>query len=81
MQTRCPNCSTIVRTLEGEDWVVLGGPCPELSGTRWADKAEFCPTLSQVTRPDVVLPGVTERQAVLTEIQHVRERRAVLRRV
>jgi hypothetical protein len=67
MQTRCPNCTTIVRS-NGTDWKILGGSCPELSGTEWKNNPEFCPTLSQVVEPEVVLPGVTSRAAVRKEI-------------
>jgi hypothetical protein len=60
MQTRCPRCTTIVRS-NGKDWEILNGACSELSGTEWKDNPEFCPTLSHVVQPDVLLPGITSR--------------------
>ena len=47
MQTRCPKCTTIVRSI-GPEWEILNGACPELSGTKWHSKPEYCPTLSRV---------------------------------
>jgi len=44
----------------------------ELVGTRWADKPEFCPTLSDVVQAEVLLPGVADREIVLAEIAQVR---------
>jgi hypothetical protein len=44
----------------------------DLAGTRWADKPEFCPTLSHVVQAEVILPGVTDREVVLAEIGQVR---------
>ena len=63
MQTRCPKCTTIVRS-KGGVWEILNGACLELSGTEWKDKPEFCPTLSHVVEPEVVLPGITCRATV-----------------
>jgi hypothetical protein len=68
MQTRCPKCTTIVRS-NGAEWKILSGGCPELSGTEWKESPEFCPTLSQVVEPEVVLPGITHRAAVQKEIE------------
>jgi len=75
MQTRCPKCSTIVRS-NGTDWEIINGACPELSGTDWKDNPEFCPTLSHVAEPEVVLPGVTSRADVQVGIERVRIARA-----
>src|SRR3974390_1772443 len=63
MQTRCPKCTTIVRS-KGGVWEILNGACLDLLGTEWKDKPEFCPTLSQVVEPEVVLPGITCRASV-----------------
>jgi len=71
MQTRCPKCTTIVRS-NGTEWKILNGGCPELSGTRWKDNPEFCPTISRVVEPDVALPGITYREAVQDEIERAR---------
>ena len=69
MQTRCPKCSTTVRsTINGKEWKIINPGCLELTGTRWADKPEFCPTLSLVLEPDTVLPGVPNRDAIVAEI-------------
>lgn len=68
MQTRCPNCTSIVRTSDGAGWIIINGACPELAGTRWGKHLEFCPTLAQVAQPDVTLPGIADRDAVLAEI-------------
>jgi hypothetical protein len=43
----------------------------ELAGTHWLNHAEFCPVLSQVAEPDVVLPGATDRVEVEAEIIRV----------
>ena len=67
MQTRCPKCTTIVKS-SGGNWAILNGACVELSGTRWKDKPEFCPTLSEVAEPEIVLPGVADRALVQQEI-------------
>jgi hypothetical protein len=45
----------------GKDWEILNAACSELSGTEWKDNPEFCPTLSHVVQPDVLLPGITSR--------------------
>jgi hypothetical protein len=66
MQTRCPKCTTIVKS-KGSDWQILNGACPELSGTEWESNPEFCPTLSQVVEPEVVLPGILNRAEVQKE--------------
>jgi len=71
MQTRCPKCTSIVRT-RGTSWDILNAGCVELAGTRWADKPEFCPTLSDVVHAEVLLPGVADREIVLAEIAEVR---------
>jgi hypothetical protein len=56
----------------GTDWEILNGACPELSGTPWKNNPEFCPTLSQVLEPEIVLPGVTSRATVQAEIERIR---------
>jgi hypothetical protein len=71
MQTRCPRCTTIVKS-NGKDWEILNGACSELSGTKWRDNPEFCPTLSHVVEPEVVLPGITSRASVQEEIERLR---------
>lgn len=71
MQTRCPKCSTMVKST-GPHWEIINGSCPELSGTQWKDKPEFCPILSLVAEPDVSLPGASNRTAVQAEIDLVR---------
>jgi hypothetical protein len=70
MQTKCPNCSTAVRS-DGANWEIIGGPCVELAGTHWLHHAEYCPILSKVAEPDVVLPGATDRSKVEAEIIRV----------
>ena len=67
MQTRCPKCTSIVRS-DGTSWEILNEGCVDLAGTSWANKSEFCPTLSQIVQAEVILPGVAEREAVLAEI-------------
>ena len=71
MQTRCPRCTTIVKA-NGTDWAIINGACPELSGTEWENKPKFCPTLSHVVQPEIVLPGIASRAAVQKEIERVR---------
>ena len=71
MQTKCPNCTVAVRS-DGSRWEIIGGPCPELAGTHWLNNPEYCPTLATVARPDVVLPGATERVTVEAEIVRMR---------
>jgi hypothetical protein len=44
----------------------------DLAGTQWAHKPEFCPTLTEVAQPDVVLPGIAAREIVLAEIAQTR---------
>jgi hypothetical protein len=56
----------------GTDWEILNGACPELSETQWKNNPEFCPTLSHVAEPEVVLPGVASRATVRTEIERAR---------
>ena len=68
MQTGCPKCKTMVRS-NGFDWEILSGPCLDLAGTKWENRAELCPTLAQVAEPEVVLPGVTFRSEVIAEIE------------
>ena len=70
MQTRCPKCTTVVRS-NGTKWEILNGACPELSGTEWKNNPEFCPILSQVAEPEVVLPGVINRATVQAEIERI----------
>jgi len=55
----------------GLDWEILNGACPELLGTQWKNNPEFCPTLSQVAEPDIVLPGVASRATVQAEIERI----------
>jgi hypothetical protein len=71
MQTRCPKCTSIVRST-GTSWEILNKGCVDLAGTRWADQPEFCPTLSHIVQADVILPGVADREVVLAEIAQVR---------
>ena len=58
--------------MRGTDWAIINGACPELPGTEWESKPEFCPTLSQVVQPEIVLPGIASRAAVQEEIERVR---------
>lgn len=67
MQTACPKCSTMVRSI-GATWEILNPSCPELCGTTWGTRPEFCPILSKVVEPDVVLPGVENRSVILAAI-------------
>jgi hypothetical protein len=55
-----------------KDWEILNGACSELSGTKWKDNPEFCPTLSHVVEPEVLLPGITSRASVQEEIERLR---------
>ena len=71
MQTGCPKCKTIVRA-SGQEWQILNGECPELAGTRWDGKPEYCPVLSFVAEPDVSLPGAADRSAIQMEIDRLR---------
>ena len=71
MQTACPKCKTIVRAI-GSEWSILNGSCPELSGTKWDGKPEYCPVLTAVASPDVILPGAVIRAAVQDEINSSR---------
>ena len=52
----------------GREWKILNRSCPELVGTQWNGKPEYCPVLSIVAEPDVVLPGVANRADVQAEI-------------
>jgi hypothetical protein len=56
----------------GNSWEILNGGCLDLAGTRWANKPEFCPTLSEIVQAEVTLPGVADRDAVLMEIAQSR---------
>jgi hypothetical protein len=67
MQTKCPNCSTAVKST-GESWEIIGGPCLELAGTYYLCSAEYCPTLSKIVEPDVILPGTPHRPKVEAEV-------------
>ena len=80
MQTRCPKCTIMVKSI-GAQWVIINGPCLELSGTQWNDRPEFCPTLSQVVEPDVTLPGARNRVAIQAEIDRMRVLCAVKARI
>jgi hypothetical protein len=71
MQTRCPNCTIMVKST-GSQWIIINGPCPELAGTQWSGRPEFCPTLSQVLEPDVTLPGAWNRVVIQAEIDRIR---------
>jgi hypothetical protein len=71
MQTRCPKCTTIVKST-GANWEILNGDCSELSATQWKSNPEFCPTLSQVVEPEVILPGAVNRAAVQKEMERIR---------
>jgi hypothetical protein len=71
MQTACPKCATIVKSTEAK-WEILNGSCPELAGTQWSGKPEYCPILSLVVEPDIVLPGVANRAEVEAEIDRVK---------
>jgi hypothetical protein len=56
----------------GTDWQIINAGCLELSGTQWASRPEFCPTMSHVAEPEVVLPGVASRDAVHAEIDLIK---------
>ena len=71
MQTCCPKCSTIVKST-GTDWEIINSSCPALIGTPWSGQPEYCPVLSVVVEPDVVLPGVAVRTVVQAEIDHAK---------
>ena len=71
MQTGCPKCRTIVRANNGE-WKILNAGCPDLAGTQWAGKPEYCPVLTVIAEPDVTLPGVAIRATVQSEIERIR---------
>lgn len=57
---------------DGRTWEILNGACPELAGTSWNGKPEYCPVLSVVAEPDVVLPGVANRADVEAEVERVK---------
>jgi hypothetical protein len=40
----------------------------DLAGTRWANRPEFCPTLSYIVQAEVTLPGLADREAVMADI-------------
>lgn len=71
LQTCCPKCSTIVKS-NGTEWEILNSSCPALVGTQWNGSPEYCPVLSVVVEPDVVLPGVAARATVQAQIDRVR---------
>jgi hypothetical protein len=56
----------------GARWEIISGSCPDLSATQWKDKPEFCPILSLVAEPDILLPGASIRAEVQAEIDRVR---------
>ena len=56
----------------GLQWTILNSSCLELAGTQWDGKPQYCPVLTVVAEPDVALPGVTNRAAVLAEIERLR---------
>ena len=62
----------MVRSKNGIDWEILEGACLELSATQWANKPEFCPTLSHIVESDVILPGIASRDAVQAEIDRMK---------
>jgi hypothetical protein len=61
------DCKIKWHRLENPQW-----RCPELTATEWKNNPEFCPTLSQVVEPEVILPGVASRAAVQEAIERVR---------
>lgn len=67
MQTGCPKCRTMVRST-GTQWTIVKPSCSELVGTRWDGRPEYCPILSVVVEPDVILPGVADRAVISAEI-------------
>src|SRR5260370_13474147 len=71
MLTGCPKCSTMVKST-GPEWKIINTSCSELVGTQWNGKPEYCPILSVVAEPDVVLPGVATCATVQAEIDRVR---------
>lgn len=58
MQTRCPKCTTIVKSVDGISWTIVNPGCQELAGSNLKGHPEFCPTLCVVAQPDVTLPGL-----------------------
>lgn len=71
MQTGCPKCKTMVR-INGQEWTILNGACPELVGTQWDGKPEYCPILTVVAEPDGNLPGTAIRASVQAEINRIK---------
>jgi hypothetical protein len=45
----------------------------------WHGRAEYCPLLSAVVAPDVILPGVAVREAVEAEIDQAKVTQATFR--
>ena len=64
----------MVRT-DGQEWQILNGSCPELAGTQWDGKPEYCPLLTVVAEPDVTLPGAAMRRTVRSEIDRIKVRK------
>ena len=62
----------MVKSAGPNQWEIINGFCPELSGTQWNNRPEYCPILSQVAEPDVTLPGAPNRVAIQAEIDRVR---------
>ena len=48
-------------------WEIISGACPELSGTQWSNKPEFCPTLSQVAEPDSAVMDALAAHTVMSK--------------
>ena len=71
MQTGCPKCSTIVKSA-GSTWKILNGSCTELIGKPWSGKHEYCPILSLVVEPDVILPGLASRTEVQADVDRLK---------
>jgi hypothetical protein len=58
----------MVKSTGPNQWEIINGFCPELSGTQWSNRPEYCPILSQVAEPDVTLPGAPNRVAIQAEM-------------
>ena len=56
----------------GTDWEIINSSCPALIGTPWSGQPEYCPVLSVVVEPDVVLPGVAVRTTVQAQIDRIK---------
>ena len=56
----------------GGQWEIINASRPKLAGTQWTGKPEYCPALSVVAEPDVVLPGVAVRTIVQAEIERAK---------